>query len=351
MMRHSKGLFVMGMHRSGTSALAGILNTLGVNFGNHLIEAGSDNPKGYYEPIAVSHLHKELFDSLGVSWDSIAPLPEGWTKSDAAFIAKAKIIDFLKDNFSGVNVWAVKDPRICRLLPLWLSVLDQLECSPCFLITVRHPNEVSASTQFRNGFGDEKGALLWLRHVLEMETDTGSYPRAVITYESLLSDWRETLKQASATLGIELDLKTNQDAADAFLDAGLRNHKANSEGPPPSRLKELSISAYKALAECNGQRPDKASAQLSEISAELSAADACYAALLKQMDGLIAQKDNELEKVKQELKSVTGQVDSLRASLNDTEQLIDSVYRSRSWKLTRILREASSLSPSRIKSK
>lgn len=76
---------VLGMHRSGTSALAGALNLVGVNFGSNLMPAqASENPKGYWEHLDIVRTHDDVFTLFGASWDDPRPLPESWWSGDQA---------------------------------------------------------------------------------------------------------------------------------------------------------------------------------------------------------------------------------------------------------------------------
>ena len=67
----STALFVLGMHRSGTSALTGLLHRLGVVLGEHLLPASEDNPRGYWENADIVAVHERLMASLGWTWDDI----------------------------------------------------------------------------------------------------------------------------------------------------------------------------------------------------------------------------------------------------------------------------------------
>jgi len=66
-------LIVLGMHRSGTSALAGAAHRLGVAVGSDILEAQDDNVRGYYEQRAILDLHERLLAAWSTSWDDLAP--------------------------------------------------------------------------------------------------------------------------------------------------------------------------------------------------------------------------------------------------------------------------------------
>ena len=113
-----QAVIVLGMHRSGTSLLAGICNFLGADLGAELIPAAEDNPRGFWENREVVEFHDEVLKKLNRNWDSVLPVPKDWWQS-ADFVAEENRLSGLLDRlFSTDEIWAVKDPRLCLLLPL-----------------------------------------------------------------------------------------------------------------------------------------------------------------------------------------------------------------------------------------
>jgi hypothetical protein len=77
-MKPEKCVLVLGMHRSGTSALTGILNILGADLGLNMMKAAEDNERGFFENRSIYNINEKILESLGSSWDSPFPLPENW---------------------------------------------------------------------------------------------------------------------------------------------------------------------------------------------------------------------------------------------------------------------------------
>src|ERR1700686_2628559 len=92
----STALVVLGMHRSGTSALAGMLHHLGVALGERLMPASPDNPRGYWEHSEIVDADQRLMASLGWAWDDIRPLPAGFEREAAAQAATRELIAILR---------------------------------------------------------------------------------------------------------------------------------------------------------------------------------------------------------------------------------------------------------------
>ena len=104
------------MHRSGTSALTGVLQKLGVALGEELLPPSRDNPKGYFENAAVVAVHESLFSTLSRTWQDPRPMPPRWRESAAADQAHASLTAVICDLFQKADVVAVKDPRTSRVV-------------------------------------------------------------------------------------------------------------------------------------------------------------------------------------------------------------------------------------------
>ena len=246
-----RAILVLGMHRSGTSALAAALQALGVPLGEDLLVPGEDNPGGYFEHAAAVTAHEELLASLGRGWDDVRALPEGWSETEAGKRAASAVCALLSLPFARAPLWAVKDPRLCRVLPLWNRVLRAEDVQPCHLMVVRHPDEVAASLARRNGFPLEYGHLLWLLYVLEAERDSRG-TRCVLTYDALLGDPVGSLRRAGADLGIAWPNRPEDVDLGRLLDPSRRHHRADPENGAAGNIRAGNLALYAALASPSG---------------------------------------------------------------------------------------------------
>ena len=194
----SEAILVVGMHRSGTSAATRVLNLLGVELGDSLLDPGPGNRLGHWEHREVVALHEALLQGLGMSWDDTRALPKRWMASAAADAARQRIAALVAQEFSGSKLWAVKDPRLCRFLPLWIEALAGSGIDLRVLFVVRHPAAVADSLQARNGLEAAGTHLRWLEHFGEAEFATRDLPRAIVLYDDLLSDWRSAMESLAA---------------------------------------------------------------------------------------------------------------------------------------------------------
>ena len=222
--RHA--VLVIGMHRSGTSAFTRVLNLCGARLPESLMPAGEPNPRGYFESLRIYQLHEEMLAEAGSAWDDISPLPSAWFDSPLALAWIERMADAVRAEFGDSRLVALKDPRIARLIPFWLRVLERTGYQPSFLIPVRSPLDVAASLARAQGIPPAKSLLLWLGHLLAAERDTRGRRRSFVSYDGLIEDWRRVVARISEDLSIVFPRATTRAAAeiDVFLAAELRHH-------------------------------------------------------------------------------------------------------------------------------
>jgi hypothetical protein len=242
-------ILVLGMHRSGTSALTRVLNLLGAELGQDLLAPAADNRLGFWEDHKIVDIHDALLSGLGRSWDDLRELPVGWLDSTAAASAREALLDHLRKEFDGKPLWTVKDPRMCRLMPLWRQVLGDLGIRMCAVLAVRHPCEVIGSLVARSGMAEAKARLMWLEHMAEAELATRGVPRVVVTYEQILADWEACARRMGAGLGVDwpVAIEAAKSSIDSFLNTGERHHYARKAAPASIESSNLVDSLYLAL--------------------------------------------------------------------------------------------------------
>lgn len=222
-------LVVIGMHRSGTSASTGALQCVGVQLGKKLYSGHRDiNAKGYFEHSDIADTNEEVLLKLGSSWDDVLIKQEAWWKREELIPFAVKMRSYLRRDFSNSLLWAVKDPRVCRLLPWWLDIFVAEGISPHFLFVVRSPDDVYLSLKRRDGFSQEKSFMLWLLHYLEAEVGSRNYPRAFVSFDHFLEDPCGELLRVERQLGLHfpVTVEAAKDCLKQFLSEDLRHHKA-----------------------------------------------------------------------------------------------------------------------------
>lgn len=224
---------VLGMHRSGTSALTRGLSALGAELGGKLLPPGLDNEKGYWEDADINALNEELLKTLGTAWHGMEAIEDGVLDALAQGAWGDRAAGLLRGKLAEGRVFAMKDPRTARLLAFWQRVFQRLDATAVYVLACRHPLCVAQSLAARNGFGPAKSALLWLLHLLPMLRLTEGQDRRVVDYDRLMDFPLRELKRVAPLLGLPFDESAPAlvDYARAFLEERLRHHRASDIGP------------------------------------------------------------------------------------------------------------------------
>lgn len=306
-----RALLVLGMHRSGTSAFTRVMSLLGAELPASLMPAvAGNNDAGFWEPADIVPLHDEILASVGSAWDDGSTVPADWFASAAATPYKERLLACLEANFAAAPLFVIKDPRACRLVPLWREVLAAFDTEPLIVLPVRHPLEVAASLTRRDGFPLGKGLLLWLRHLLAAEHDSRDMARVVASYESLLHDWRGVMHRAGAALDLAWPRWTPEAEAeiDAFLSAGLRHHtatRADLDARPD--VVGWIKAAYGHALDLAGQ-PAELAAAFDAIAGELDTADALFGPAIADGRRHLARREGEIAGLCEEVSRLNGEI-------------------------------------------
>ena len=228
---HRYGVMVLGMHRSGTSALAGVLGHLGCDLPKSLMEPKPMNAKGFYEPKEISYFNEDLLSSTGSNWFTWQGFNKDWFRSPKSTELQGVALEKLNADFGASRLFVLKDPRLCILFPFWENVFEAAGCKPILLHTHRHPLDVAASLNHWAGYDHSYGLLLWLRYVLEAEAATRGKKRHFVSYDMLMGDWSAVLKNVGESLDISWPRQSHRVSAeiDAFLDADMRHFDTGSQ--------------------------------------------------------------------------------------------------------------------------
>lgn len=216
-------IVVLGMHRSGTSALTRALVAIGAGVGDSLIPAGQDNPKGFWEDRDFVTFNDRLLAMLGASYDSLALLPDDFAQRRDVAELQLEAVVMLREKLQGTDLFAIKDPRTCRLLPFWQAVFRHLELAVSYVIAVRHPLSVADSLSVRNQFPKRKSLWLWLQHYVAAVLNTEDAPHLFIDYDQLLAEPEKQLQRIATRLALSFDDAGIRDYVDNFLSADLRH--------------------------------------------------------------------------------------------------------------------------------
>ena len=224
-------LLVLGMHRSGTSALTRVLNLLGADLPATLAPPADDNETGFWESLRFVDYHDHLLSEAGSVWGDWRALDLNRISMVRRNEIKRKIAELVEEEYGASRFFVLKDPRICRFLPIYAELLTERGIVPSYVISLRNPLAVAASLTARNGLTIGFACLVWLGHVLEAERATRRARRVFVAYERMLSDWRGLIADMGRHLQIVWPNLPELAAAkiEKFLSRGLQHHAPSGD--------------------------------------------------------------------------------------------------------------------------
>lgn len=229
-------MVVTGMHRSGTSLLAQLLEGLGADFGpqNERIAPGPDNPRGFVEMRRLVLLNDEILERSGGSWDEPPELPgepnlrrPEWKRlrRDARFLIR------------GVFGWRgrgwVKDPRLALTLPFWRYAIRV----DGVVALVREPVAVADSLRLRDGMATDHALALYVHHLLQLLRHASD--ATWIVQEQLVADPASALRPLQ---DLNRDLRSGPPPSDVIVPS--LDHASSAPPLPPSELAGLARALY-----------------------------------------------------------------------------------------------------------
>lgn len=214
----SSTVIILGMHRSGTSCLAGSLEAQGLFLGN-VNNGAPHNKKGNKENNITWSINDSVLSYSNGSWDS-PPTELVW--NDHA----CKLCDEFIAIYTDSTVWGFKDPRCVLTLPFWLEGLKRAQKDVRIIGTFRHPLSVARSLEKRNEFTVSQSLDLWNTYNLLILKYQQQFGFPLISY-----DWdQDRYNQAVTSFAGSLNLATEKAraAATPFYDKALKHYALQS---------------------------------------------------------------------------------------------------------------------------
>jgi hypothetical protein len=220
-------LFVLGMARSGTSALTRVLSLCGATLPPGMIGAAKANPRGFWEPRQASFLNEKILRRHhSTAADPTLRLHE--EPADRRDIAE---INAYLTTLPQSDLYVIKDLQWTPIAGTWFEAARNAGHNIGTVIAVRHPHEVIKSvTAMMPVVKPELAATLWLKNSLLAERYTRGLPRVFVEYSYLLEDWRREVKGISTAL--DIDLNPDETAINEFLAADECHHQADGSACP-----------------------------------------------------------------------------------------------------------------------
>ena len=214
---------VTGMHRSGTSMAARLLQLCGLYLGpdQDLMPPGPDNPSGYWENIKFVEINTEILDKLGAGWDH-PPSDRVWANKNTEKIMPhlEMTAENLLQEFRENSPWGWKDPRTSLLIPFWLRLLPDLKVVVC----LRNPLEVALSLHRRNYSSYSLGLALWKTYNQHILATTQPEQRLVTHYDAYFHNPQTELQRVLDFLQISVSEEILQQAT-SEINADLHHNR------------------------------------------------------------------------------------------------------------------------------
>lgn len=324
---------IAGMHRSGTSMVAGLLRTMGVYLGEEadfLAAKEGDNAEGFWEHFGFYALNEQLLLQLHAGWD--APwVADGWEQREdlEPFRAQARL---LADRMSGLagpeGHWGWKDPRNSITIQFWRSLLPDTRVVIC----VRNPAEVMASLRKRNNLSVAASSRLWLRYYENLLSQVPRSHRVVTHYENYFENFEQEMGRVCAAVGLDVSAEAMARAR-AGAKPDLRHNRATrmelEGGDFPPEL----IRMVEALREESQSRTTGGAATMSSsIAPELKTAQPAIHGdtsdfARSRFNAETAQREEHLRRLMHENRMLIGKLADLELRLNEVLEEIDSAER------------------------
>jgi len=287
--RQKACILVLGMHRSGTSAMTHTINAMGAALPSNLIPPLEDNAEGFWESEDIVGIHNRFMVAVDSGWNDPRPLPREAFDTAAGHICRTELMAVLRRDFTDRSLFVIKDPRISVLMPMWKNLLCDFGAQPYVVLGFRHPDEVARSlVKRRDGFvdGDNRpvghhARAVWLTHNLLAERDSRGLPRAIVSYDDFLVDPVAAGRSLAERLGCfdDAQVVAGLEAAKVQWKPSMRNQVA-STAVSGAGLPAWVARMYAWLtAAARGESP--ATEGLDDLAARMSEALELYGPLIR----------------------------------------------------------------------
>lgn len=239
--KYRQCIMVVGSNRCGTSAMTGLLEKAGVTLGRKLLAPSENNKKGYFEDERLIAFNDNVLAEAGTYWDDIAK-PLDYLENVMKEKNAAQLKAIITEEYGSAPYFALKDPRICAVLPLYLKVMEELSIDVRIIRMIRHPFEAALSLSKVMGFDINKSILIWCINNIYSEIYSEDCGCLRVCYDDLLSDQKGVLERVQEFT--ELQLKT--DGID-FIDGSLKRAVDSDRDDIDDFVRDFSLELYEAL--------------------------------------------------------------------------------------------------------
>lgn len=248
---------VVGMHRSGTSAVAGALHAGGISMGSpssFYPPPYIENEAGFFEDVRFRRINDRMSERAGYHIKTLSPFVPKFEDTRGHEVQRLAL---LLRRTATQPAWGWKDPRTCLFLEPWLSSLERIGLlgSTKILYVYRKPLSVAKSLEVRDGMRLDDALHLWTiynERALNI-IERGHAPTCFLSYESFLANPAAEWDRLSSFFGRPLE-----PAGVATLQPSLAHNKPTSVRAGGANGIELkseprAAAVFERLHACEGQ--------------------------------------------------------------------------------------------------
>jgi hypothetical protein len=304
---------VAGMHRSGTSMVARMLHTCGINVGpeQELAMPAPDNEEGFWENADFVSLNDSLLKQLGGSWDNAPAEPRRW-ESDELGALRDRALELIRKNDHAP--WGWKDPRSSLTLPFWKQLLPALKVVIC----LRNPLEVAQSLATRDPAVLDPHLRLWSTYYRRALAAVPPEDRVITHYSVYFDDAHLELQRVLRLLSFSASDELIETAC-STVSSRLRHHQVTTRELAQAGVPDDVIADYVAM--CSEALMEARDGDLEWLRRELRARDEQLASL----NAVLEVRDRDLEWLKNEMKVVEKEIARLGALIEARDRELASL--------------------------
>jgi GT2 family glycosyltransferase len=319
---------VLGMHRSGTSLLSNIMQYLGCDMADTSDAVSDKNPAGFWERPEIVAVHDEVLAAIDRKIGTaqhLLPFPARWWRRKEVQALKPRLVEIAIRGIAGNSngMWGFKDPRTCRMLPLWDEVLAGVGAEPIFVHAIRAPVEAGRSMSLKNPklrpMSDAEGELMWLLYNRDVVHYLADRPHStIIDYDDWFTNPEIAAEQLTRALGLSGAIPDEEvmEILDELVVGEFRNHKETA----PARRLTVARNFYEAM------RSDQAGGAYRASQAQLPLIDMMFNSIGPLVDQLRTMPDlsavaKRVPALESDLEVQSARVIELEAALERAEAL------------------------------
>ncbi len=309
-------IVVLGMHRSGTSAITRGLEVMGVDLGGDLLPPMEGvNDKGFWEDAELNAFNIELLNYVESDWHFLTPIRDHDVDRlrDNEYVERA--LNILQKKTISSPIFGFKDPRVAKLLPFWKDVFAESGFTIGYILMIRNPLSVARSLFKRDGFSAGKSYLMWTEHVLNSIIGTVGETRVLVDYDRLMQNPNGELLRIAQAFDLEIVPARMEKFKEEFLDEDLRHSLFQSDdviNDPlvPSLLKEVYRETVKASVNTNYLESTEFEKCLARWIKEFSFQEPAFA-LVDELTIQVLEKEKLMQKLSMDNLILSNQVQDL----------------------------------------